>query len=142
LTGVARLMDKLNAKVFMENEMLPHLLLFAVLVLSVYSQVMMKSRALLHSSVSDSSVGHLQYLVGMATDWRVLSAAVATFLAGVCWLLAIQRLDLGYAYPFMALTFVLIPVAANLSFGEPLPVAKLLGLSLVSIGITVSALAR
>ena len=142
MTGVARLMDKLNAKVFMENEMLPHLLLFAVLVLSVYSQVMMKSRALLHSSVSDSSVGYLQYLVGMATDWRVLSAAVATFLAGVCWLLAIQRLDLGYAYPFMALTFVLIPVAANLSFGEPLPVAKLLGLSLVSIGITVSALAR
>jgi drug/metabolite transporter (DMT)-like permease len=78
----------------------------------------------------------------MATDWRVLSAAGATFLAGVCWLLALQRLELGYAFPFMALTFVLIPVAANLFLGEPLPMIQLLGLGLVFAGVTVSALAR
>jgi drug/metabolite transporter (DMT)-like permease len=126
----------------MGNEMLPHLLLFAVLVLSVYSQLMMKSRALVHASVSDSSSGYFQYLVGMAMDWRVLGAAGATFLASVCWLLALQRLDLGYAFPFMALSFVLIPVAANLCFGEPLSVAKLAGLCLVFLGVTVSALAR
>ena len=91
--------------------MLPHLLLFAVLVLSVYSQLMMKSRALVHSSVSDTSSGYFHYLVGMAMDWRVVSAAGATFLAGVCWLLALQRLDLGYAFPFMALSFVLMVAA-------------------------------
>jgi drug/metabolite transporter (DMT)-like permease len=126
----------------MGNEMLPHLLLFAVLVLSVYSQLMMKSRALVHASVSDSSSGYFQYLVGMAMDWRVLSAAGATFLAGVCWLLALQRLDLGYAFPFMALSFVLIPVAASLCFEEPLSMAKLAGLGFVFLGVTLNALAR
>ncbi len=126
----------------MGNAMLPHLMLFAVLVLSVYSQLMMKSRALVHASVSDSSSGYFHYLVGMAMDWRVLSAAGATFLASVCWLLALQRLDLGYAFPFMALSFVLIPVASNLCFGEPLSMAKLAGLSFVFLGVTVSALAR
>jgi hypothetical protein len=60
--------------------MLPHLLLVAVLLLSVYSQLMMKSRALVHSSGTDASADYLQYLVGMATDWRVLSAAGAAFL--------------------------------------------------------------
>src|SRR5258708_7272735 len=54
------------------------------------------------------AVDYLHYLMAMATDWRVLSAAGATFLAGVCWLLALQHLKLGYAYPFMALSFVLI----------------------------------
>jgi drug/metabolite transporter (DMT)-like permease len=78
----------------------------------------------------------------MATDWRVVSAAGATFLAGVCWLLAIQRLDLGYAFPFMALSFVLMPVAANLVLGEPLPMAQFFGLGLVLVGVTLSALAR
>jgi drug/metabolite transporter (DMT)-like permease len=122
--------------------MLPHLLLVAVLVLSVYSQLIMKSRALVHSSVSNSPTDYLKYLFGMATDWQVLSAAGATFLAGVCWLLAIQRLDLGYAFPFMALSFVLIPVAANLTFGEPLAMIQIVGLGFVFVGVTLSALAR
>jgi drug/metabolite transporter (DMT)-like permease len=122
--------------------MLPHLMLVAVLVLSVYSQLTMKSRALLHSSTSNSSADYFQYLIMMATDWRVVSAAGATFLAGVCWLLAIQRLDLGYAFPFLALTFVLMPVAANLFLGEPLPALQFVGLGLVLVGVTLSALAR
>jgi drug/metabolite transporter (DMT)-like permease len=122
--------------------MLSHLLLLAVLVLSVYSQLTMKSRALVYSSAAGSSADHLQYLITMAMDWRVLSAVGATFLAGVCWLLALQRLDLGYAFPFMALTFVLIPLAANLFLGEPLPMAQFLGLGLVLAGVSISALAR
>jgi drug/metabolite transporter (DMT)-like permease len=122
--------------------LLPHLLLVAVLLLSVYSQLIMKSRALVHSSGANSSADYLHYLIGMAADWRVLSAAGATFLAGVCWLLALQRLELGYAFPFMALSFVLIPVSAHLFLGEPLPMAQLLGLGLVIAGISISALAR
>ena len=122
--------------------MLPHLLLAAAIALSIYSQLTMKSRALVHSSASNSSVDHLQYLTLMATDWRVVSAAGATFLAGVCWLLAIQRLDLGYAFPSMALSFVLMPVASNLFLGEPLPLAQFVGLGLVLVGVTLSALAR
>jgi drug/metabolite transporter (DMT)-like permease len=122
--------------------MLSHILLVATLVLSVYSQLTMKSRALVHSSASNFSADHLQYLILMATDWRVVSAVGAAFLAGVCWLLAIQRLDLGYAFPFMALTFVLMPVAANLFLREPLPLAQFVGLGLVLVGVTLSALAR
>jgi drug/metabolite transporter (DMT)-like permease len=119
-----------------------HLLLVAVLVLSIYSQLIMKSRALVHSGANSSSADYLQYLISMATDWRVMSAAGATFLAGVCWLLALQRLDMGYAFPFMALSFVLIPVAANLFLGEPLPMIQLLGLGFVIVGISISALSR
>jgi multidrug transporter EmrE-like cation transporter len=126
----------------MGNGMLPHLLLVATLVLSVYSQLTMKSRALVHSSASNLPADYLQYLISMAVDWRVVSAAGATFLAGVCWILALQRLDLGYAFPFMALSFVLMPVAANLFLGEPLPITQFVGLGLVLSGVTLSALAR
>ena len=122
--------------------MLPHLLLVAVLVLSVYSQLMMKSRALTHAVASDAPADYLAYLVNMALDLRVLSAAAATIVAGVCWLIAIRRLELGYAFPFMALSFVLVPVASTLFLKEPLPTAQLLGLALVFAGVTVSAVAR
>lgn len=122
--------------------LLPHLLLAAILVLSVFSQLTMRSRAVVHASGGNSFADYFQYLIGMATDWRVLSAAAATFLASVCWLLALQRLELGYAFPFMALTFVLVPVSARFFLGEPLPAIQLLGLGLVVAGVSVSALAR
>lgn len=68
--------------------MLPvHLLLVAVLVLSVHSRLIVKSCALVHSGRANSSAGHLQHPIGMTTDHRVSSAAGATFLAGFCWLL-------------------------------------------------------
>jgi multidrug transporter EmrE-like cation transporter len=133
---------KSGSQVPPDTPMLPYLLLFAALVLSVYSQLIMKSRALLHASASDSAAGYFGYLIGMATDWRVLSAAGATFLASVCWLLVLQRLQLGYALPFMALTFVLVPVSANIFLGEPLPMLQIVGLVLITAGVSISALVR
>jgi multidrug transporter EmrE-like cation transporter len=122
--------------------MLPYLFLAAALFLSTYSQLTMKARALVHASASDAVAGNMQYLLAMGTDWRVIIAGFMTFLAGVFWLLAIQRLELGYAFPFMALSFVLVPAGANLLFGEPLPVIQLLGLGLICIGVTITALSR
>lgn len=119
--------------------MLPHLLLFMALALSVYSQLVMKSRVLVHASASDAAAGYIQYLFAMATDWRALAAAFMTFLAGVFWLLALQRLELGYAFPVMALSFALVPVGANLLFGEPLSMMRLMGLGLVCAGVALAS---
>ncbi|MFN7164563.1 MAG: transporter [Hyphomonas sp.] len=42
---------------------------------------------------------------------------------------------LSYAYSFMALTFVIVPVLANLWFGEPLTAKYFLGMGLVIAGL-------
>jgi multidrug transporter EmrE-like cation transporter len=116
-------------------------LLFAVLAFTVYSQLMIKARALAHTArAHEQSQWH--YLFLMFTDIRVLSAIAAAFLAGACWMLTIQRLDVGYAYPFIALTFVLVPVGSAWLFGEPLPGIQLLSLAIIIVGVTVSALTR
>jgi drug/metabolite transporter (DMT)-like permease len=78
----------------------------------------------------------------MFTDLRVLSGLAAGFIAGACWMLAIQRLDIGYAYPFIALTFVIVPVSSALLFGEPLPTLRLVGLAMIVAGVAMSALAN
>jgi multidrug transporter EmrE-like cation transporter len=108
--------------------------------LTVYGQLMIKARALAHSS--NAGVGKAHYIFLMLTDVGVLSGLGAAVLAGVCWMLAIERLELGYAYPFMALSFVLVPLGSTMLFGEPLPTSQLLGLALIIAGVTVSALAR
>jgi multidrug transporter EmrE-like cation transporter len=117
-------------------------LLFAVLALTVYGQLMIKARALAHASEAVGSPNTLKYLLAMFTDFWVLSGFGAAVLAGACWMLTIERLDVGYAYPFMALSFVFVPLGAMALFGEPLPAIQLLGLALIIAGVTVSALAR
>ncbi|MGA3311023.1 MAG: hypothetical protein ABSD08_20780 [Xanthobacteraceae bacterium] len=117
-------------------------LLFAVLALTVYGQLMIKARALAHASEAVGSPDTLHYLLAMFTDFWVLSGFGAAVLAGACWMLAIERLEVGYAYPFMALSFVFVPLGAMALFGEPLPAIQLLGLALIIAGVTVSALAR
>ncbi len=122
--------------------MLSALLLFAVLALTVYGQLMIKSRAIVHATEFVGTQPKLHYLVLMFSDVGVLSALAAAVVAATCWILAIARLEVGYAYPFMALSFVLVPVGSTLLFGEPLPRIQLFALALIVAGVTLSALMR
>ena len=121
--------------------MSPYLYLFAVLAFTVFGQLLIKARALVHAA-SAADDGKLSYLVSMFTDVRVLVGLGAAVMAAICWMLAIERLDVGYAYPFIALSFVLVPFGSTFLFGEALPPIQLLGLGLIVAGVTVSALAR
>jgi multidrug transporter EmrE-like cation transporter len=117
-------------------------LLFAVLALTVYGQLVIKASSLAHATEATTASGRLSYIISMLTDIGVLSGLAAAIVAGICWILAIQRLELGFAYPFMALSFVLVPIGSTLLFGESLPPLHLLGLAFIVAGVTVSALAR
>lgn len=106
------------------------------LAFTVYGQLAMKSRTVSASSIGDNK---LQYLAVMFTDVLVLSALAAGVVASVCWMLALERTDIGFAYPFMALSFVLVPLAAAFLFDEPLTIGQMIGLFLIVAGVTVSS---
>jgi multidrug transporter EmrE-like cation transporter len=57
-------------------------------------------------------------------------------------MLVIERMEVNYAYPFIALNFVLVPFGSMMLFGERLPPLQVLGLGLIVLGVTVSSLAR
>lgn len=118
------------------------LLLIAVLAFTVYGQLMMKSRAAAHAIDLTGAQPKLHYLAAMLMDVGVVSALAAAVLAAICWMLAIARLDVGYAYPFMALSFVLVPLGSMLLFGEPLPKLQLVALALIVAGVSLSAITR
>ncbi len=57
--------------------------------------------------------------------------AISTLL----WIWALRTLPLSKAYPFMALGFLIVPVAAHYAFGEPLTYKHLAGSCVIVIGI-------
>jgi drug/metabolite transporter (DMT)-like permease len=70
-------------------------------------------------------------LIFVGLSFYVLGAAF--------WLLVLSKLDLSLAYPMLALTYVLIPLAAQFILGEQVPVLRWLGVGIIFVGVIVVA---
>lgn len=106
---------------------------------TVYGQLVLKWQATLMMATHPSDAGQFQYILRMLTNAWVLSGLAAAFLASLCWMTAVARLDLSKAYPFMALNFVLVGMAAVPLFGEIFTWPKAIGLVLIVLGIVISS---
>jgi drug/metabolite transporter (DMT)-like permease len=68
----------------------------------------------------------------------ILSAFGAAFLAAFCWMAAMTKLNLSYAYPFMSVSFILTIVLSGFIFHEPITLNKIIGAIFIVIGIIVA----
>lgn len=107
--------------------------------LTVYGQIMVKWRVDEAGQVPDSPSEKLRYVLELFVNPWVISALVAAAIAAGCWMLALTRIDLSIAYPFVALSFVLVLLASALLFDEPLSVAKVAGVLLILLGLAVGS---
>ena len=82
-------------------------------------------------------LGKAHLVVKLLLNPWVLSSIVATFLAGVSWMLAMTRFEISYAYPFVSLNYVFILAASVLLFNECLTPQKIIGTVMVIVGIAV-----
>lgn len=53
----------------------------------------------------------------------------------LAWIGVLSRLNLSYAYPFLALNFVLITIVSYLVLGEPIPLMRWFGICIICTGI-------
>ena len=116
-----------------------YLFIAGTLAFTLFGQLLLKSRALALSAAYGRE-HRVQYLVAMFTDRIVWIGLVAAVLASICWTLAVQQAPLSVAYPFMALSFVFVPLGALLMFGERIAVGQWMGLVMIMLGVAVSAL--
>jgi multidrug transporter EmrE-like cation transporter len=61
-----------------------------------------------------------------------LGCAVASM---ACWMLALSRLDLNQAYPFLGLAIVLVLLFSRLLIGEPISLLRWAGVLIVCLGL-------
>ncbi len=60
-------------------------------------------------------------------------------ISSLLYLVALSRLDLSYAYPMIALTYVMVTALAWWLLGEIVPVGRMIGLAIICIGVFVVA---
>ncbi|MEW7997078.1 MAG: EamA family transporter [Candidatus Thiodiazotropha endolucinida] len=117
------------------NNSTAHLFALATPILASISQVIVKWQINQAPAMPEELSQKLWFLLEfLIRPWIVISM-LATFLGGVTWIIAMTKLDVSYAYPYVAATFIIVPAAAVFIFGEQVTLGKLLGSVLIIIGI-------
>ncbi|PZP68138.1 MAG: hypothetical protein DI604_19960 [Delftia acidovorans] len=83
--------------------------------------------------------GKIAYVAHLLINPWVLSGIIATFFAGVSWMLAMTKFEISYAYPFVSLNYIFVLMAGFLIFNESVSMEKVIGSALVILGIIVLA---
>lgn len=65
----------------------------------------------------------------------VLAGLLLYGVGALAWIMVLSRLSLSYAYPFLALNFVLVALVARLILGESIPAMRWVGIGFICVGI-------
>lgn len=113
--------------------------------------------ALVFASVSLSAVAQTAFKIGVGRAQTTIDTALwfkamalvfspmvllglALYGVGtVLWLFALRQLDLSLAYPFVAMSFVMVAGSGMLFLGEPIQPTRLIGLGLIVLGLLIMA---
>ncbi len=121
------------------NKFLDHMYIVSTIVFTVYSQLIMRWQVQLAGPLPTPFSGKLSYVAQLLLNPWVLSGVVATFFAGISWMLAMTKFEISYAYPWVSINFVLMLLLGVLLFGESFNIAKVFGTLFVIAGIIVIA---
>lgn len=114
-----------------------YLYIFLTVALTVYGQIVIKWEVSKIGALPQ--VGKLDFIVSLLTNFWIISALFAAFMASVTWMMAVSKLELSVAYPFVSLSFVFVLVASGLIFHEAITPFKIIGMVLILLGIIVSS---
>ena len=124
----------------MSKHLIPyHFYIFGTVIFTVYGQLILKWRIARYGHLPEALYAKVVFLLKLLLDPFILSGFIAAFIASLFWMAAISKLDVSYAYPFMSSSFVIVFVLAALLFNEPVNTFKVLGLTLIMLGIFISS---
>jgi multidrug transporter EmrE-like cation transporter len=108
-------------------------------VLTVYGQLVYKWLADEADPFPAGTGDRISYVARLALDPWMVSVGVATLAAAITWFLALKRLELSIAYPFMSLSFVFVLLLSGVFFGESVTFWKTVGIALIVVGVAIGS---
>ena len=116
---------------------LGHGFIALTLFFTVYGQLVLKWQMGGAGPLPEAGLDKILFLSRQFLNPWILSGFVAAFLASMAWMAAMTRFELGYAYPFMSLAFVLVMAFSVAFLGEPISLRKVIGTLMVIAGLVV-----
>lgn len=121
-----------------------NLVMFALILCSVscsaVAQILLKtgmSRQMVVSAMSDGQA--IKIALAIALNPWVVGGLGLYFVGAVVWLFVLARAEVSYAYPFVAVGFVLTLLLGRFVMGDAVTVARIVGTVLVGAGVVLIA---
>jgi len=115
-------------------------LILLCVVLAVAGQLLLK-QAMLTVGIP-GKIPLVSYLRAIITNPYLITGLGVYVVGFSLWLLVLARTRLGYAYPFMGLTYVLIPLLSYKIFKEKITLPQAIGMILITIGVGIVGLGK
>ena len=108
---------------------------FLTILFTVYGQLIIKWQVTLAGPLPVNNFAKVFFLFHLLINPWVISAFFAAFLAALSWIMAMTKLELSYAYPFMSLSFVLVMFLSIFFLHESVSIIKVISLTFIVLGI-------
>jgi multidrug transporter EmrE-like cation transporter len=106
--------------------------------MGVVGQIFVKAALNIQGGVDFSRGVVLGYLKLLRSYHFVLGTVIYT-LSIFPWIYGLSKVDLSYAYPFLAMSYVLVILASWFIFSENIPVLRWLGVIVICMGVLMVA---
>jgi multidrug transporter EmrE-like cation transporter len=113
--------------------------IFGTIFFTVYGQIVLKWRINKVGALPDDFMDKVIFLIKLMFDPWIFSGFFAAFIASFFWMAAMTKFEISFAYPFMSSAFVLVFILSVLLFNEVVTLQKIIGLSLIVLGIIVTS---
>lgn len=116
-----------------------YIYILGTILFTVFGQLIAKWRMTYHGPLLPEGIGQKihYFFFTMMFDPFILLTFASAFIASFLWLMTVNKFELSFAYPFMALAFVLVVAVAIPLFNESINIYKISGTLLVVIGLIV-----
>ncbi len=114
-------------------------LIFISILTGVAGQTVLKLGVSTPQAAERAISGPFDVIVLILHSPLVLLGLLLYGVGALAWIMVLSRLDLSYAYPFLALNFVLVTLSSRLILGEPIPTIRWLGIGFICVGILIVA---
>ena len=122
-----------------EHRVVDYLYILGTVLFTVYGQIVLKWQVSQAGDFPAGMWGKLEFIVHMLLNPWVISGLVGAFVAFLCWMVAMTRFQLNYAYPLTSLGFALVMVLGVVFFRETLSLPKVLGVAFIMVGIAMGS---
>lgn len=120
------------------NTLKPQIILILISVLlGASGQICIKWGTNTISNVSNFSI--LGMTIKYLTSSQILIGLVLYALSAILWIFALAHNDLSYAYPMVALGYVVVVIVSYFLFNETITYLRLLGLAVIVVGVIIIA---
>jgi len=126
-------LDEVRSAVSMRQRMLIFALLITAICLTVIGELLLKAGV---DQVGEFTPS-FDVVFRTFTEWRVVLGFVLIFAGSLFWLGVISRADFSYAYPLLALSYVISLVPAHYLLREEVGWNRIAGALVIVLGVVI-----